>query len=133
MMVCLGASLLRKLPFVTLFPRSGCLNSHRGVSTNIVGGKSTYRIISGKARDVQVSTNSMANNAAIQLDGDDDGGERFKSSRKLAYLPSLLTTYNLWYKRRWMTITRVQSQTGWYGSKEQTLFVRCVFSVILAT
>ncbi|KAJ7040732.1 hypothetical protein C8F04DRAFT_1081926 [Mycena alexandri] len=55
--------------------------------------------------------------------GDDDGGERFKSSRKLAYLPSLLTTYNLWYKRRWMTITRVQSQTGWYGSKEQTLFV----------
>ncbi|KAJ7768290.1 P-loop containing nucleoside triphosphate hydrolase protein [Mycena metata] len=76
-----------------------------------------------KARDVQVSTNSMASNAAIQVDGEDDGIERFKSSRKLAYLPSPSTTYNLWYKRRWMTITRMQSQTGWYGSKEQTLFV----------
>ncbi|KAJ7182706.1 P-loop containing nucleoside triphosphate hydrolase protein [Mycena crocata] len=76
-----------------------------------------------KARDVQISTSSMANNAAILLDGEDDASERFKSSRKLAYLPSLSTTYNLWYKRRWMTITRVQSQTGWYGSKENTLFV----------
>ncbi|KAJ6598474.1 P-loop containing nucleoside triphosphate hydrolase protein [Mycena vulgaris] len=75
-----------------------------------------------KARDVQVSTTSLANNAAILLD-EEEGGERFKSSRKLAYLPSLSTTYSLWYKRRWMTITRVQSQTGWYGSKEQTLFV----------
>ncbi|KAJ7750454.1 P-loop containing nucleoside triphosphate hydrolase protein [Mycena maculata] len=76
-----------------------------------------------KARDVQISTNSLANNVAIFLDGEDDTSERFKSSRKLAYLPSLSTTYNLWYKGRWMTITRVQNQTGWYGSKEQTLYV----------
>ncbi|KAJ7176660.1 P-loop containing nucleoside triphosphate hydrolase protein [Mycena filopes] len=76
-----------------------------------------------KARNVQVSTSSMANNAAIMLDGEDDGSVRFKSSRKLAYLPSPSTTYNLWYKRRWLTITRLQSQTGWYGSKEQTLVV----------
>ncbi|KAJ7472309.1 hypothetical protein B0H11DRAFT_2195949 [Mycena galericulata] len=76
-----------------------------------------------KARDVQISTNSLANNAAIFLDGEDETSQRFKSSRKLAYLPSLSTTYNLWYKGRWMTITRVQNQTGWYGSKEQTLFV----------
>ncbi|KAJ6551421.1 P-loop containing nucleoside triphosphate hydrolase protein [Mycena capillaripes] len=75
-----------------------------------------------KARDVQVSTNSLANNAAIMLDGEDES-ERFKSSRKLAYLPSLSATYSLWYKRRWMTINRVQSQTGWYGSKEQTLYI----------
>ncbi|KAK7050467.1 mitochondrial chaperone BCS1 [Favolaschia claudopus] len=77
----------------------------------------------GKARDVQVCTNSIINNTAIMLDGTDEGTARFRSSRKLAYLPSLLTTYNLWYKRRWMTITRVQQQTGWYGSKEQTLYV----------
>ncbi|KAF7369071.1 Mitochondrial chaperone BCS1 [Mycena venus] len=75
-----------------------------------------------KARDVQVSTNTIVNNTAIMLDGE-DGSDRFKSSRKLAYLPSVSTTYNLWYKRRWMTITRVQSQTGWYGSKENSLFV----------
>ncbi|KAJ7901609.1 P-loop containing nucleoside triphosphate hydrolase protein [Mycena leptocephala] len=76
-----------------------------------------------RARDVQISTNSLANSAAILLDGEDEGSERFKSSRRLAYLPALSTTYNLWYKRRWMTITRVQNQTGWLGSKEQTLFI----------
>ncbi|KAJ6466891.1 P-loop containing nucleoside triphosphate hydrolase protein [Mycena sanguinolenta] len=73
-----------------------------------------------KARAVQVSTNSTAQNTVVMVDDDD---ERFKSSRKLAYLPSPSITYNLWYKRRWMTITRIQSQTGWYGSKEQTLHV----------
>lgn len=80
----------------------------------------------GKARHVQISTNSLAKNVAIQLDDEDEASERFKSSRRLAYLPSLSTTYTLWYKRRRITITRVQSQTGYYGSKEQTLYVRCV-------
>ncbi|KAJ7489380.1 P-loop containing nucleoside triphosphate hydrolase protein [Mycena latifolia] len=72
-----------------------------------------------KARDVQISTSSLATNAAVVFDEE----PLAKSSRKLAYLPALSTTYNLWYRRRWMTITRVQNQTGWYGSKEQTLFV----------
>ncbi|KAJ7217406.1 P-loop containing nucleoside triphosphate hydrolase protein [Mycena haematopus] len=76
-----------------------------------------------KARDVQVSTNNVVSTAAISLDDDDEGTLRFKSSRKLTYLPSPSITYNLWYKRRWMTITRIQNQTGWYGSKEQTLHV----------
>ncbi|KAJ7621197.1 P-loop containing nucleoside triphosphate hydrolase protein [Roridomyces roridus] len=76
-----------------------------------------------KARQVQVSTSSFANNAAIFVDGEDDINTRFKSSRRLAYLPSLSTTYNLWYRNRWMTITRVQNQTGLWGSKEQTLYV----------
>ncbi|KAJ7267446.1 hypothetical protein C8J57DRAFT_1327732 [Mycena rebaudengoi] len=77
-----------------------------------------------KARDVQISTSSLANNAAFVLDGEDDSTEQFKSSRKLAYLPSVATTYNLWYKQRWMTITRIQNQTGWYGGKEQSLSIR---------
>jgi chaperone BCS1 len=80
-----------------------------------------------KARDVQISTTSMANNAAILLDDEEQVGPAFKSGRKLAYLPALSTSYTLWYKRRRITITRVQSQTGYYGSKEQTLYVRCAF------
>ncbi|KAF8201156.1 BCS1 N terminal-domain-containing protein [Mycena galopus ATCC 62051] len=76
-----------------------------------------------KARDVQVSTNTLANNTAIMFDDEDDGNMRFKSSRKLAYLPSPSITYNLWYKRRWMTITRVQTQTNYYMGKEQHLYV----------
>ncbi|KAJ7088644.1 P-loop containing nucleoside triphosphate hydrolase protein [Mycena epipterygia] len=60
-----------------------------------------------KARHVQISTNSLAKNVAIQLDGEDDASERFKSSRRIAYLPSLSTSYTLWYKHR----------------REQTLYV----------
>ncbi|KAJ8082543.1 hypothetical protein PM082_008398 [Marasmius tenuissimus] len=73
-------------------------------------------------RDVEVSTQTYgANSTSIQLDGDANSTNIFKSSRKLTYLPSLSTTYNLWYKRRYMTITRTQQQTGWYGQKERTL------------
>ncbi|KAF7303789.1 Mitochondrial chaperone BCS1 [Mycena indigotica] len=73
-------------------------------------------------RQVQVSTNSLAT-SRILLDGENDMTHATKSSRKLAYLPSLSTTYHLWYKHRWLSVTRVQTNTGWWGSKEQTLFV----------
>ncbi|KAL0570750.1 hypothetical protein V5O48_011216 [Marasmius crinis-equi] len=75
-------------------------------------------------RDVEVSTETYgANTTSVQLDGDEASASYFKSSRKLTYLPSLATTYSLWYKRRYMTITRTQQQTGWYGHKERTLCI----------
>ncbi|KAF7324730.1 Mitochondrial chaperone BCS1 [Mycena kentingensis (nom. inval.)] len=73
-------------------------------------------------RDVQVSTNSSAASAVLlEADAAEDG--QYKSARQLAYLPSLSASYNLWYKRRWMKVTRVQTTTGWGGSKEQTLYI----------
>lgn len=84
--------------------------------------------IAAQARDVEISSNKGVNSAAVVLDGNDDESALFKSSRKLAYLPSLSRTYSLWYKRRWITITRTQQQTGWYGNKERTLsIVSCGF------
>ncbi|KAF9266624.1 P-loop containing nucleoside triphosphate hydrolase protein [Marasmius fiardii PR-910] len=73
-------------------------------------------------RDVEISTHTYgANTTSIQLSGEENASALFKSSRKLNYLPSLSTTYSLWYKGRYMTITRTQQQTGWYGHKERTL------------
>jgi chaperone BCS1 len=55
---------------------------------------------------------------------EEDSSSVITGSRKLAYLPSVSSTYSIWYKRRWMTVTRVQSQTGYYGRREETLQIR---------
>ncbi|KAK0199841.1 hypothetical protein DFS33DRAFT_1365358 [Desarmillaria ectypa] len=77
-----------------------------------------------KARDIQVSTNTYgANSNTVMLEGDEDSNEYDKTSRKLAYLPSVSMTYSLWYKRRYMTITRtLQDTTGsYYSTKHNVL------------
>ncbi len=84
-------------------------------------------IDAAKARDIQVSTNTYgANSNTVTLEGDDDSDDYYKTSRKLAYLPSVSTTYSLWYKRRYMTITRtLQDTTGsYYSTKHNILQIR---------
>ncbi|KAF9465915.1 P-loop containing nucleoside triphosphate hydrolase protein [Collybia nuda] len=79
-----------------------------------------------RTRDVQITTRSFGGNSpAVELDGEDDNANQvFKSPRKISYLPSASLTYSLWYKRRWMTITRVQQQSSLYGTKENTLYLQ---------
>ncbi|KAJ7066503.1 P-loop containing nucleoside triphosphate hydrolase protein [Mycena amicta] len=73
------------------------------------------------AREVEVSTRSFGlSSSAVIVPGEEDDLSLL-SSRKLAYLPSATLTYSLWYHRRYMTVTRVQTQTGYYGQKEETL------------
>jgi mitochondrial chaperone BCS1 len=57
---------------------------------------------------------------------EEDPANAINGSRRLAYLPSLSTTYSIWYKRHWMKITRIQTQTGYYGKTEDTLQIRFV-------
>ncbi|ESK85466.1 mitochondrial chaperone bcs1 [Moniliophthora roreri MCA 2997] len=74
-----------------------------------------------KTRDVSVSTNTFgAANGVIQLDGEDT----YQTTRQLSYQPSLFTSYTLWYKGRYMQITRTQedSQPFW-GHRERTLHI----------
>ncbi|KAF9016332.1 P-loop containing nucleoside triphosphate hydrolase protein [Hymenopellis radicata] len=79
-----------------------------------------------KARNVEITTHSYGVNAsAIELIGpnmpglsnDDD------TSRKLTYLPSLSTTYSLWYKRHYMTITRSEREATAWGRGNKTLHI----------
>ncbi|KAJ7091466.1 P-loop containing nucleoside triphosphate hydrolase protein, partial [Mycena belliarum] len=76
-----------------------------------------------QAREVEISTRSFGlNTSAIMVPGEEDDNElSLLASRKLAYLPSASLTYSMWYHRRYMSITRVQAQTGYYGQKEETL------------
>ncbi|KAF7370500.1 Mitochondrial chaperone BCS1 [Mycena sanguinolenta] len=76
-----------------------------------------------RAREVEISTRSFGlNSSAITVPGEEeDNIMSMRNSRKLAYLPSASTTYSMWYHRRYVTISRVQAQTGWYGQKEETL------------
>jgi len=89
----------------------------------------TYVTLPEKAREVEVSTaNFGLNSAAICVPGEDEGSSQLltRSSRKLAYIPAVSATYSIWYKRRWMQISRTQGQTGWYGRSEDTLQIRWV-------
>ncbi|GLB41025.1 putative AAA ATPase family protein [Lyophyllum shimeji] len=78
-----------------------------------------------KTRDMQITTRAYGGNSpAVDLDGEEQrANEFFETSRKISYLPSVSLTYSLWYKRRWMTITRVQQQSGMRGEKENTLYI----------
>ncbi|KAJ7180769.1 P-loop containing nucleoside triphosphate hydrolase protein [Mycena filopes] len=77
------------------------------------------------AREVEISTRSFGlNTSAIMVPGEeDDNNLSLLASRKLAYLPSASLSYSMWYHRRYMTISRVQTQTGYYGQKEETLHI----------
>ncbi|KAG6884660.1 hypothetical protein C0993_009184 [Termitomyces sp. T159_Od127] len=60
---------------------------------------------------MQITTRVFGGNSpAVVLEGEEEHSHfRFyKSSRKIAYLPSASMTYSLWFKRRWMAITRTQ-------------------------
>ncbi|KAJ7696544.1 P-loop containing nucleoside triphosphate hydrolase protein [Mycena rosella] len=76
-----------------------------------------------QAREVEISTRSFGlNTSAIMVPGEeDDNNLSLLASRKLAYLPSASLSYSMWYRGRYMSITRVQAQTGYYGQKEETL------------
>jgi mitochondrial chaperone BCS1 len=49
-------------------------------------------------------------------------------SRELAYVPSPHITYTLWFKGRYMRVTRVRSenQGNMWRDEQETLHVRCV-------
>lgn len=69
------------------------------------------------AREVEISTRTFGlNTSAIMVPGEEeDNNLSMLASRKLAYLPSATTgmAYSMWYHHRYMSITRVQAQTGY--------------------
>ncbi|KDQ61524.1 hypothetical protein JAAARDRAFT_123262 [Jaapia argillacea MUCL 33604] len=75
-----------------------------------------------KARDVEISTRSFnLTTSAVVVPGDEDDKGESGSGRRLAYLPSLTSSYSLWYKGRRMTVSRAKNNTGYYGRAEETL------------
>ncbi|KAF8075116.1 P-loop containing nucleoside triphosphate hydrolase protein, partial [Lyophyllum atratum] len=79
-----------------------------------------------EARELQISTKSFGlNSSAVLIPGEDeDASSLMKGSRKLAYLPRMSTTHSIWYKRRWISVTRSQEATGYYNRPEEKLTIR---------
>ncbi|KAF9259866.1 P-loop containing nucleoside triphosphate hydrolase protein [Marasmius fiardii PR-910] len=65
-----------------------------------------------KIRQVEVSTDTYgADRTAISIDDEDD--EDAVQTRKMFYIPTPSKTYTLWYKGRYLTITRSEEQNRW--------------------
>ncbi|KAJ7103905.1 BCS1 N terminal-domain-containing protein [Mycena epipterygia] len=77
-----------------------------------------------QAREVEISTSSFGlATAATQIPGEDETDLSRLSTRKLAYLPAPSLTYSMWYHRRYVSVTRIQTQTGRRGQKEESLCI----------
>ncbi|EGO22468.1 hypothetical protein SERLADRAFT_473328 [Serpula lacrymans var. lacrymans S7.9] len=76
-----------------------------------------------KARNVQISTSTFGLSPVVLLPSNDEDPLN-DESRKISYLPNVDETYAIWYKYRWVQVTRIQEQTGYYGRMEETLRLR---------
>jgi chaperone BCS1 len=69
-----------------------------------------------KARQMEVSTRYQNGEGASIIVGD---GEIVDEDEKdLKYIPSPAISYSLWYKRRWMEVTRTKTGGANYYDKE---------------
>ncbi|KAI0047928.1 P-loop containing nucleoside triphosphate hydrolase protein [Auriscalpium vulgare] len=71
-----------------------------------------------KFRDFTVSTNDLGlESDAIELEEDDEDSTTRSRTRPVRYLPSYAANYTMWYKRRWMRITRTKEESRWHSDK----------------
>lgn len=81
-------------------------------------------VLTGTARTLDVSTRSFGRNSgAIESGNESDESD----GRKISFLPSLQTSYTLWYHLCLVTFIRDQVTDGPWNSPRQTLQVQCVF------
>ncbi|KAI9459022.1 P-loop containing nucleoside triphosphate hydrolase protein [Russula earlei] len=78
-------------------------------------------------RDFTVSTSSFClEDESLECDSDVDEEMR-RRTRPVRYLPSYSSSYKMWYKGRYMTITRSKEESRWWTDKstlEITIFTR---------
>ena len=81
-------------------------------------------------RDFSVSTNCHEpENSALDVDRDDTMDEALRRRiRPVQYHPSYTSSYRMWYKGRYITITRTKEESRWYSDKS-TLEITSVCSV----
>lgn len=81
-------------------------------------------------RDFSVCTNSPSlEDSALEIDRDDNMDEALRRrTRPVQYLPSYTSSYWMWYKGTYITISRTKEETRWYSEKA-TLEITSVCSV----
>ncbi|KAH9967184.1 P-loop containing nucleoside triphosphate hydrolase protein [Russula dissimulans] len=77
-----------------------------------------------KFRDFQVSTSNFCLEDEPFEDSDEEMRRR---TRPIRYLPSFSSSYRIWYRGRFMTVTRTKEESRWWSEKstlEITIFSR---------
>ncbi|KAJ7698037.1 P-loop containing nucleoside triphosphate hydrolase protein [Mycena rosella] len=82
-----------------------------------------------RARDLDISTRSFGlqdkdgqfDNATMLPGEETDNNLSLLSSRSIAYLPAASLTCSMWYRRRYMEVTRIKTNTGRRGQMEEKL------------
>ncbi|KAH9073493.1 P-loop containing nucleoside triphosphate hydrolase protein [Lactarius deliciosus] len=79
-------------------------------------------------RDFSVSTGDFAlGGDALTLYEDEDEHLQQRRKRSVRYLPSYNASYRMWYKGRYVTVSRVKEESRWYSDKSTltvTIFSR---------
>ena len=91
--------------------------------------------LTGRARDVQISTSSLGLNAnAVLIEGEEtDPSAVVNGDRQLAYLPSEASVHHLWYRGHWVRVTRIIRQgQGYYSRREEALELWYVLSILMS-
>src|SRR5579863_1013207 len=79
-------------------------------------------------RDFSVSTSNFSlEDDALELDDGVDEDMR-RRTRPVRYLSSYASSYRVWYKGRYITISRTKGENRW-DSNKSTLGITSVFSV----
>ncbi|KAG6811644.1 hypothetical protein H0H92_006459 [Tricholoma furcatifolium] len=72
-----------------------------------------------------ITQSSSSHSSAILVRGEEDNASALvQGSRKLAYVPSISTTQNFFYRRHWVTVNRYRENTGYYNRPEERLTIR---------
>ena len=85
---------------------------------------------SGTARTLDVSTRTFGLDAPVLSDS--SGLDDTTKGRNISFLPSLDTSYSLWYKYRYVTVVRNQVNDGPWQQK-QTLHIRYVCAMLTSS
>ncbi|KAH9074688.1 P-loop containing nucleoside triphosphate hydrolase protein [Lactarius deliciosus] len=69
-------------------------------------------------RDFSVSTGDLAlGGEALMLYENEDEHPQQRRRRSVRYLPSYNASYRMWYKGRYVTVSRVKEESRWYSDK----------------
>ena len=69
-------------------------------------------------RDFTVSTSDLnLGQGALAVYEDEDEHSQQRRKRSVRYLPSYNASYRMWYKGRYVTISRVKEESRWYSDK----------------
>ncbi|KAE9397180.1 P-loop containing nucleoside triphosphate hydrolase protein [Gymnopus androsaceus JB14] len=76
-----------------------------------------------RAVEVVVDNNELNDSHTIVLE--EEGLSKYdgRIPRKVVYTPSPSRTYSMWYKQRYMTVTRIQEQTSRWSGKSNALHI----------